>query len=374
VNEHSVMKYKSRFFKDGPRRMLDPIHIVIGTGKEPMAHIGALRRLSPETMCHAMIFAVADAIAANAAASVLEQWKTVMLTCSFMFHCIDNEDAIFWKTIQFREDVNHEYHTVALSPFQKICEIVSTKERLEKARGSSISDAALAQEYNQKAAPAEDGEQIQDTQITGAVNVWKQALSIGIVLKKIVELENDYGKNGPFDSMYKMATLVRKAKTEEVISWTFCSIYDAFKSGILEKGGLQTRMIEPTGGKGIVELFWFKKQVCEYLATTYAKELKMDPKVATSIGILTSNHDTYRDKCGWPGHEKDLTWMDFKESGGIYHKLAEDICFNVTHDVSLKNALKVRKLISETVLYGSIGEVCMEIKSLVAEETEDQNQ
>ena len=322
-------------------------------------------------MCHALIFAVTDAIQKQASDSELEQWKTVILTCSFIFHCEDNEEKIYWKTIEFREDVNHEYHTVALSPFQKICEIVSTKERLEKSRGSTLSDADLAKEYNTKAAPAEDGEQIQDTQITGAVSVWKQALSIDIVLRKVVELENDYGKNGPFDTMYKMATLVRKAKSEEVISWVFCSIYDAFKSGVLEKGGLQTRMIEPPGGKGIVELYWFKKQLCDYLATNFAREMKIDPKVATSIGVLTSSHDLYREKCGWPGKEKDLSWMDFKESGGLYHKLAEDICFNVTHDASLKSALKARKIASEVVQYGSIGEVINEIKSLSAEEKQD---
>jgi hypothetical protein len=247
------------------------------------------------------------------------------LTCSFVFHAIDCEETLFWKTIQLREDVTHVYHTVALSPFQKICEIVTTKEKLEKSAGAALSDAELAKQYNLKARPAEDGEQITESQITGAIAVWKHALSIEIVLNKVVALEAEFGKNGPFDSMYKMAVVVRKARTEEVISWAFCAIFDAFRSGQIEKGGLLTRAIEPSGGKGLVELYWLKKQVCEFMCTTFAKELKIDAAVSTSIAKLTSNHDAYRQACGWPGQEKYLAFMGgFKESGSMYHKLAED--------------------------------------------------
>ena len=47
VNENSVMKYKNRYFKAGPKRMLDPIHLVVGSGIDPMTRKGALRRVSP---------------------------------------------------------------------------------------------------------------------------------------------------------------------------------------------------------------------------------------------------------------------------------------------------------------------------------------
>ena len=304
--------------------MLDPIHVAVAKEEGPMTRMGALPRLSAETMAHALILKVAEDVA-KGDPEVLERWRVVFLTTSFVFRQVDDPEDRYWMSVSLREDVVGEFNSVALTPLQKICQIVTAKQRLDDVAGRVLSNTEAAEQYNTRARVAADSEPVSDKLVEAAGIVWRRAFHIEAILTKVIFLEETFGQGTPLDSIMKMRSIIGRCATEEDVTWVFAAIYDGFRSAEIDKGALSTRAIEPSGGKGFVELLLFKKEMMVYLTGSYARELKVPGEVVTAMSTLTKSHDDYRNGVGWPNSDHDLSWMSkFTASAKTYVKLVED--------------------------------------------------
>ena len=81
---------------------------------DPLEKKGALKRVSPEEVVQAFELAIARDIRANPDDhDVLKKWRASMLTVTFSFEVLPNEDVRYWRGVNLRELLVSEHAAVA---------------------------------------------------------------------------------------------------------------------------------------------------------------------------------------------------------------------------------------------------------------------
>ena len=134
-----------------------------------------------------------------------------MLSTTTVFEVIENDDDIWRRAVQLRENTSVDQRAMYRSPFQRICEIISYKRRHEAVNGK-LSSQGLAKLYKEKGRVSED-EKLTDTYIDGALVVWNRALCQDNVMKIILEAEKLPPAENPFSKMHNLTAIVQRART-----------------------------------------------------------------------------------------------------------------------------------------------------------------
>ena len=91
--------------------------------------------------------------------------------------------------------------------------------------------------------------------IDSCITVANRLLAFPDVLKPLVTLEQRYGLQGPWNSIYKIQAVVSKAKTGPNRQWTMQMLAYSFLSGQVERQGFSVRYLAGRAGDiGLVSL------------------------------------------------------------------------------------------------------------------------
>eukprot|EP00959_Pyramimonas_sp_CCMP1952_P166225 3474142-Pyramimonas_sp.AAC.1 len=90
-----------------------------------------------------------------------------MLTTTFVFELLQSDDDVFWRSVRLRENTAVDQRAMYRTPFQRICEIVTYKKKVEQSTGP-ITNKALAALYKNRGGVA-DEENLTETYIDGAI-------------------------------------------------------------------------------------------------------------------------------------------------------------------------------------------------------------
>ena len=96
-------------------------------------------RVSAQEIVHAFVFGVRDAIDRGASDDELSLWKRAMLTTTFAFEEIVTVDALYWRAANLREKIVSEFRAVALTPVQRVCQLLEFKNSRERLHGGKLS-------------------------------------------------------------------------------------------------------------------------------------------------------------------------------------------------------------------------------------------
>ena len=139
INTRAVRNLTEHWFGTAPASF--PAVVTVASHKEMdvTAHLGGLVRVSAQEIVHAFIFGVSDALARGADKAELAVWKRAMLTTTFVFEEIVTVEALYWRSANLREKVVSEFRAVAITPVQRVCQILEFKTSREKTYGTKLS-------------------------------------------------------------------------------------------------------------------------------------------------------------------------------------------------------------------------------------------
>ena len=307
-NMAAVQKFKNHYFSDTPKRFPHAIVVALQENQDPCKHKGALQVLSPIEEVHALYFAIADAINNGASDQTMEKWKWILLTVTIVFEICKTPEAARARSLTLRDQVVADFHGLAWTVPQRIFSVVAFKERKESITGK-MSAAALSSKYNEYIQLASDSEAISEAWVDNAMTVYNRMFTDPKMLALVMALDNAQGLDGPFNSVYKLHGIVTRTKTRTYLSWVMDGISDLFKAGILYKGDLTMKQINPPGGqRGLVDLLMHKYDLKEFLLSEWVDETVADVEVRAKIRSILKDHASYRTSFGWHTATVDMTW------------------------------------------------------------------
>ena len=111
---------------------------------------GGLQRVSPEEVCHALLFSVATAIKEKAPDDIMMKWKNVFLTVNMVFESIPPGEERYWRAQNLREEMVASGETVTRTVRQRIYDVAGFKMDKEKEAGQKITPEKIALMWHKK--------------------------------------------------------------------------------------------------------------------------------------------------------------------------------------------------------------------------------
>ncbi len=362
IRRSSIQQLKTHYFRE-PRNM--PHEVVVAISKSEIDKLSqmktTMKRISPEEIVYAMLAAAADAVRTGADNDTLTAWRTALLTTSFHWMVIDNEDDKFYTSQTLREHLITDCNTMKRTAQQWCFLVNGFKQNMEKKHGRT-SNGRLAKLITENVDLAADTEELNETFILNCLKVHNVLFDHTAVLQMIQRCEEDCGAGAPFDSVQKLYLITTKTKEPRQLLWIFGAIYDLLRSKTLERGELSTRTIKGDGshGKGLIDLLLLKLAFKNCLLNNTLDSLSLDLSVKIKIREVYADHEKYRLHCGYgeDGKDPDLTWQSgWKLTATVFCRLVEEIVYAQEHNQTLKAGLKTRKTPQELLTVGSIAEL-----------------
>ena len=159
INVRAVEKLADQHFASPAR--LESLLIAVmdaNVDDDPMGSIGSWIRITPDELIHAFLTAVykdvvcaEDPAASEATKTEAEQklssWRRVMLTVPMTFEKFPSKDAVFWRSVTIRQNLQAEHQAVVRTTFQMAHEIADVKRQKEQTTGAPCSAKSVYEAY-----------------------------------------------------------------------------------------------------------------------------------------------------------------------------------------------------------------------------------
>ena len=142
LSEKGIKTLEDHFFAK-PQNFKQEFIIAVKNGEAPDASKGGLMRVSPPEPLHACIRAAHRDWKAGKDNEVMDQWRKVFLSATFVFKVIESADDAHFENLQCRQDVHAAYQGMGYTLLQKIYDIVSFRTR----KGGGLSAQQVADAY-----------------------------------------------------------------------------------------------------------------------------------------------------------------------------------------------------------------------------------
>ena len=152
------------------------------------------------------------------------------------FEEITNNNALYFKTCQLREDAEGHALAVCYTAPQLVFDIVNFKQRQEEVHGSrKLSASEVARLYAESGIrfAASSEKRTSPRVIDACITVYDRLLSLSGMMPIVMACEETYLKESPFSSVWKMQALIDKAKSTSRLQWLVDILVDRLQSGAL---------------------------------------------------------------------------------------------------------------------------------------------
>lgn len=172
------------------------------------------------------------------------------------------------------------------------------------------SAANLAAMYAANVQQCPGTDPLSDAFIDNALTVHNRALSLPVVKDAVLQMDSDHGHSSPFNSVYKMYAIIKRAGDASKITWCFLALADLVKSKLLSPLDVTVRALQGNANaKGLVDLLLFKSTMKDFLLEMSDK-MDLPPSVKTALRENLADHAKYRAAVKeYPGNDPpDLSW------------------------------------------------------------------
>jgi hypothetical protein len=206
---------------------------------------------------------------------------------------------------------------------------------------------------------SEDSDQLSKNHVDNILMVWACALSQPAVLAIVLKMQDFM--HTPFDSILKMYTIVSKAQNPATIKWVFLALADLTQAGALGPGQVSLAVLghgSSAGPASLTHVLVRKQALRDTLIHhgTWLSELNVRFKVKEEFRCHFGSHEAFRKAVGFPDNEKsnfqgpDVSWRsDYTVGELLIRGWAEDLIFGTEYDAAIKQALKLKKTVDETI-------------------------
>ncbi|CAJ1394699.1 unnamed protein product [Effrenium voratum] len=292
ISRQAVTNLQHSMFCKGPKRQRFDKPIIVAVGANLELSRGNLRRVSPEEVEHAYLFALAAAI---------EREEPVNLRNKI----IDDYDALVRTASQ------RTYELMTYKAAQESAAKKMTAEELYEAWSQQVSES--------KSALAEN---VTLNFVQTAIRVYDRVLSVPNLRDMVFVMDNRLGKASPTSQMWTLAKILEKTKNPDQIAWALATMDDL----MIYLGGAPRQ-------KGLVDLWVLKMDLKDYFLGPFLGKLQL-PEADTAMMARRN--------------EKSILGT-VRESTRKMVSILENFVFGVTNDGALKTALKGSCEVAEVI-------------------------
>ncbi len=324
----SLRQLKERYFKEPTKVFPDKITIGVFAGEEPDQLFGRLVRISPEEVIHVFLLAAAEDLKAHP--DDMDRaliWRSCALSVPMEFTVCASAEARHWQAINLRETIGMQYATLYRSTIQRIFELAAWKASVETTSGKKMSPASVATVWKEHVQVSSMGESINVAFIDAAMTVWDRMCQDDECRTMLLQAEDRWGKQTPWDSVYKLEAVIKKCGRPGPIAtrnirWTLAAIEDLILDHQCVPGQLSVRALSGkghSGGKGYVDVLLFKQDLATHATGPLLHELPISPDIAKLIPPLVNSHAKYREAFGFQGVSHPRQWL------GSFHPTVQEL-------------------------------------------------
>ena len=196
----------------------------------PLEHKGALQAVSPQEEVIAPLYALGQALTSKSiAGSDAQKWRDCFSSALLTFKHLATKEEKEFETIRMRQEAAHRFVMISYTPVQWVYKINQMqKDREQKLTPAQI--AALFTKYQVKAAQGQ--EEISVTFVENASYIGTHGLCYTEVTTALVEGAELYSHKSMFDSVSKIAGLIRRCKMDpKKVKWIFTLMLDRVRAG-----------------------------------------------------------------------------------------------------------------------------------------------
>ena len=342
------------------------VTVAVHRAFNPLESKGKCRRLSPSEHVFAALVAIArDVDAQNDAA--IDQWQEFLLSTTFSFRVIENNDDFVFAHMQLREDAAIDYELVRMSALARMVDVSVYCDRVFRERGVRLSAVQLSNEFG-RLKLAESSEAISDTFVELALNVHnKLVVRAPGVFTMLLKMDDELGVNNPLDGITKVHGLLTRFK--ERVVWGFELLVDLYNNGGLRNEQFSVRNLKGSGpvaqAKGLADVIYTKYDILQHLLEWIADQ-KIDTSVKQKIRDISTNVKTFRDHagCSWNSSAKpsDKKWKSsWSDAANHMVALVETVVFSTCYDDIILQNIKHKKGIPSLLEQSPLDELITEI-------------
>jgi len=221
----SIAKCAEKYFPGDTPPAKFPCMVSVGVSpddKPPCQAKGFLKRLSPEEVVYALVIKIATACKAGAwDAATRQKWRRLILTVPAEFIKVTNHAEYRWKAKAIRERIGMDFELLYPNTIQKITDLVLFKKDMEAKTGQTVAAGDLYKLHVENlganmAFSSSDSKHMSPdaftkTWVDTALTVWEGLLKHPELHSTFLSLQEQFGRGNPWDSVYKMEWLARKA-------------------------------------------------------------------------------------------------------------------------------------------------------------------
>ena len=175
-----------------------------------------------------------------------------MLTCTAHFKLLPTDESIIFESINLREAITQKFQSLARTAYQRIYEMMTFIQRTDDHQTNTKhakSNVGIARLFNEKAKLATGTDPV-DAAFVGKCKTIYGTFKIKDVADAVKSLEEKCKSKSPFDSVDKLAEMVKKANGREQTAWVFQTIKDLIERGTMTTQDFPTRALIGQGGGG----------------------------------------------------------------------------------------------------------------------------
>ncbi len=368
-NKEMILTLSNHQFSD-PSHFPVALQVVVEDAQtKPLERKGSLCSVTPEELIHAFYWAVARDIKNSVSQDIMDKWEHVMRTTMFHFTIVKDNEQLYYRVFNLREELSSQEQAMARTALQKIYEVNKFKDLVEQKHGK-VGTAKLAELYRNNTKSSGKSEAFTDYTIQAAIFIFTRILVIPQVKTVILWAEGEFGPRSPFNSISKLHVLSQRSKDIDRLAWIFTTIADLVRAKLLDPAALTATAINvKKGAPGIIDLFMFKKTVKDYMLGVHLPTMQFPETVKNTMKQKLWDHSSYRQWLAPPQtddakEDLDLTWTaGWPQSAVKYMELVEQVVYGIDFDATLKLAMRMNKSAEETLQYQTFADVLEQIKT-----------
>lgn len=356
-----------------------PIKVVVAVDSakaKPMGSKGAWQAVSPQEQIIAVYWALATAIVRGLTREDIEKWNKHLLSAVFTFKILPTDEDKEFETIAIRQMAAHTFTAITYTPVQWVCKIVQLKETREAnpaiGKQTSADIAKLFKKHEFK--PCAGQEEISETFVENALYIWSRALCYAEVQVVLIRGAERFGHFSMFDSLSKIAQIVRKCKMEPAkLRWVFSLMLDRVQEGHVCVGDFSNaNLFGAKDRKGQLDVLLALLELKDHLLQEFVPSLNLDPSVGKA---LVTNYDSvavYRKKVPERDDKGDRAASDLSWMAGwtIPQKnlasFIENILYKNTYERAVKQNLANKQAAKEVLTCPDVADDVQAIRDSLA--------
>ncbi len=309
---NTLARVRTKYFPNGPPQQF-PCTVIVGLS-DPAEHLtlaprGGLPRISPEEVPHALLLEVRDAINSGASEAELMAWRACMLNVPLEYRIVKSADDLTWQRINTREQFGTEYELFARSALGRIYEVIDVANQLSQTLRHFPSASRIASDWTAHVTLSGMSDPVTPGFVDTALTVFHRVISDPETQALIVDAEGRWGKQSPWNSVYKLEALAKKLGPKGDVArlrWMVAAVNDMALSDQVPLSELTVRTLSGKGvaaNKGLLDLCLFKHSLLQHLRAIIPSTTS-DLVAAEKMMAVTADHAAHRTAFGYPNNNR----------------------------------------------------------------------